>query len=378
MVSSKFSSQRALAGREETYQWRQSNWLLEKLEGTADSRACVVHQRHGATTHVPGRPTGPLSGAVSRLACCGPLCARRSLVCSTFWKVDVNNIFIARFSRRKPPYDGMPPRTGMADDSHEFQLVLERLRLNDPEMTNVRIAAWSPEFAGRLSAALRVNSHLRTLEVDGAAVSAGQKMGAEGGVMLAKAIESHPQLQRLHVNFHNLGDVGVGALAGALQWNQHVRDVAVNSNKMGRAGAESLAALLRENNTLTALSLGGNSEASPAGVIALAEALMHNTSLRELNLSFIPLNANGVSQALAQLLGAASCRLSNLKAVDCRLDAESIVPFAQALHSCSSLTSLDLSENNRLRDDGCTQLAHALISNSCLTNLLLNWSGIGL
>ena len=375
MVSSKFSSQRALAGREETYQWRQSNWLLEKLEGTADSRACVVHQRHGATTHVPGRPTGPLSGAVSRLACCGPLCARRSQVVAT---VDVNNIFIARFSRRKPPYDGMPPRTGMADDSHEFQLVLERLRLNDPEMTNVRIAAWSPEFAGRLSAALRVNSHLRTLEVDGAAVSAGQKMGAEGGVMLAKAIESHPQLQRLHVNFHNLGDVGVGALAGALQWNQHVRDVAVNSNKMGRAGAESLAALLRENNTLTALSLGGNSEASPAGVIALAEALMHNTSLRELNLSFIPLNANGVSQALAELLGAASCRLSNLRAVDCRLDAESIVPFAQALHSCSSLTSLDLSENNRLRDDGCTQLAHALISNSCLTNLLLNWSGIGL
>ena len=271
----------------------------------------------------------------------------------------------------------MPPRAGMADDP-EFQLVLERLRLNDPEITNVRIAAWSPEYAGRLSAALRVNSHLRTLEVDGAAVSAGQKMGAEGGVMLAKAIESHPQLQRLHVNFHNLGDVGVGALAGALQWNQHVRDVAVNSNKMGRAGAESLAALLRENNTLTALSLGGNSEASPAGVIALAEALMHNTSLRELNLSFIPLNANGVSQALAELLGAASCRLNNLRAVDCRLDAESIVPLAQALHSCSSLTSLDLSENNRLRDDGCTQLAHALISNSCLTNLLLNWSGIGL
>ena len=63
------------------------------------------------------------------------------------------NIFIARFSRRKHPYDGMPPRTGMADDSHEFQLVLEHLRLNDPEITNVRIAAWSPEYAGRLSAA---------------------------------------------------------------------------------------------------------------------------------------------------------------------------------------------------------------------------------
>ena len=73
------SSQRAGAGREETYQWRQSNWLLEKLESTADSRACAVHQRHGAATHVPGRPTGPLSGAVSRLACCSPLSARRSL-----------------------------------------------------------------------------------------------------------------------------------------------------------------------------------------------------------------------------------------------------------------------------------------------------------
>lgn len=72
------SSQRAVAGREETYQWRQSNWFLEKLEGTADSRACVVgavvHQRHGATTHVPGRPTGPLSGAVSCL---------RPVVCSS-------------------------------------------------------------------------------------------------------------------------------------------------------------------------------------------------------------------------------------------------------------------------------------------------------
>ena len=105
------SSQRAVAGREETYQWRQSNWLLEKLEGTADSRACVVHQRHGATTHVPGRPKGPLSGAVS---CCGPLCARRSLAGSTSCALKVHpgyqaflrpvpeyvlvNIFIARFS----------------------------------------------------------------------------------------------------------------------------------------------------------------------------------------------------------------------------------------------------------------------------------------
>lgn len=229
------------------------------------------------------------------------------------------------------------------------------------------------EGAGRLAAALRINNTLRILEVDGAQ-GAASRMGQEGALLLAEALMPRQRLQRLHINFSNLGDEGVAAVAEALLANEHLRDLALNSNKMGQGGARCLAELLHCNRTITALSISGNSEASPEGILHMAGALLHNSSLKRLVLSFIPLNSCPVTAALAKVLCCRQSALSELIAVDCRLDQDAVTPIALSLHACtSSLTKLDLSENPRIRDEGCAKIAEAMRHNACLKELLLNW-----
>ena len=97
--------------------------------------------------------------------------------------------------------------------TEDLDSVLERLRLNDPQLKNLCLRVGLAQAgAGRLMQVLRVNSYLRVLELDGAVVSADQKIGAEGATKLATALQRHHSLTRLHLNFQNLGDDGVSAI----------------------------------------------------------------------------------------------------------------------------------------------------------------------
>ncbi len=80
------------------------------------------------------------------------------------------------------------------------------------------------EGAGRLAAALRINSTLRVLEIDGATGPEG-RMGREGATAFAQALMTRRRLQRLHLNFSNLGDEGVAAIVEALQADERLQDL---------------------------------------------------------------------------------------------------------------------------------------------------------
>ena len=259
----------------------------------------------------------------------------------------------------------------------EFDAVLERIRLNDPLMTSLRLdketGCFGYEGATRLAAVMRVNNCLRVLECDGVMCSE-NRMGKEGGKVLAQSL-GRSAVNRLHLNHQNLADEGVAAICDGLLFNDSVRDLSLNSNKIGKVGAGSVAELLRCNKTLTALSIGGNSEAGPDGIIEISQALLQNSTLQCLALSSIPLNVCEVSTALGRVLRT-NTRLCHVYLVDCRLDFDTIKPLAHSLCFCPTLTTLDLSENNRIRDDGCEQVATALHHNTSLTTLLLHWAGI--
>jgi len=264
--------------------------------------------------------------------------------------------------------------------AEDFDAALERLRLNDAQLGSLRLpGCFGNEGSRRLANALKVNRLLRVLEVDGAGCPRGSessRLGQGGGEHLAAAIQTHPALVRMHINFQGLGDGGTKALAEALEWNDSVRDLALNSNKVGKAGAEALAAMLRsDKQTITSLSLSGNSDASPCGIVALARALLHNECLQHLALDYIPLSSPEVPLALGNMLKCTRT-LTSLSMVDCRLDIDAIQPVVRALESCT-LTRLDLSENSRLRDQGCSQIAQTLGRNTSLRDLRLNWAGVG-
>jgi len=199
-------------------------------------------------------------------------------------------------------------------------------------------------------------------------------MGKEGGKVLAQSL-GRSAVNRLHLNHQNLADEGAAAICDGLLFNESVRNLSLNSNKIGKVGADSVAELLRCNKTLTALSIGGNSEAGPDGIIEISHALLQNSTLQCLTLSSIPLNVCTVSTALGRVLRT-HARLCHVYLVDCRLDFDTIKPLAHSLCFCPTLTTLDLSENNRIRDDGCEQVATALHHNTSLTTLLLHWAGI--
>ena len=164
---------------------------------------------------------------------------------------------------------------------------------------------------------------------------------AEGLVQLQ---DHYPDI----VNFSKLGnstikgisDVGAKALAQALKSIDMITlNLSENDNAIGDDGAVALAEALHHNSTLKELYLSTNSIGDD-GAVALAKALHHNSTLKILYLSY-----NGISD-------------------------DGAVALAKALHHNSTLDGLILSDNS-ISDDGAEALAKALCHNSTLETLRL-------
>jgi NLR family CARD domain-containing protein 3 len=108
----------------------------------------------------------------------------------------------------------------------------------------------------------------------------------KGALILASGLKNNSMLQRLHLDFTRIGDLGVQYLAKALSNNNNVLKVLTLSvNMIKDDGAEHLAVMLKTNRTLTHLFLSSN-EISDDGVAMLANALQnHNNTLEYLDLS---------------------------------------------------------------------------------------------
>ena len=89
-------------------------------------------------------------------------------------------------------------------------------------------------------------------------------MGADGGKLLADAIEAHPNYTQIAMNmFDGKADVdmsnkGLDAgdafiIAAALEKNDQVTGLDASSNSLGPEGAKALAASIAENSTITSV-----------------------------------------------------------------------------------------------------------------------------
>lgn len=113
-------------------------------------------------------------------------------------------------------------------------------------------------------------------------------------------------------NFRPLGDLGAMRLANALQCNTRLLALNISGNKIGGMGVAALAKALyrdvgidnQEYESRTALQLLdlSNNQIGDEGATALGEALRHNTSLRNLDLSFNEISSKGVVELLTRAL----------------------------------------------------------------------------
>ena len=154
-------------------------------------------------------------------------------------------------------------------------------------------------------------------------------------------------------------DVGVGprlalALAEALTTAPALRSLNLSSNGVGRGAAAFADALRMTNCNLASLNLRDNALGA-AGVAELAEALRHNSSLTELDLSANP----GCGSAGAVALGAALVRNETLRSLNlggCALGDDGAIALAQGLAGARGLRRLSLF-TNAISDSGAAELA---------------------
>ena len=189
-----------------------------------------------------------------------------------------------------------------------------------------------------------------------------------GAKALAQALKSIDIITlNLSGNDNAIGVDGAVALAEALHHNSTLKELFLDNNSISDDGAVALAKALHHNSTLKRLYLSSNS-ISDDGAEALAQALCHNSTLEILDLS-----NNSISDYGAEALAKALCHNSTLKSLN--LDNNSIsddgaVALAKALHHNTTLQILNLS-NNSISVDGAEALAKALCHNSTLTTLWL-------
>jgi hypothetical protein len=175
-------------------------------------------------------------------------------------------------------------------------------------------------------------------------------------------------------------DAAIAALFDALCMNQTVRKLSLNDMVQlvaaGDKASTSLGRLLRANVTLQILSLVGIEPLlHEAGIVALAEALGENCSLRILNIEASSLSTLVSATALGNALQVNSS-LEELYLFGSSLGDDGACALAEGLRLNSMLKKLDI-RNNEIEGRGATALASSLRSNACLQDIELRANRVG-
>ncbi|XP_051763914.1 NACHT, LRR and PYD domains-containing protein 12-like isoform X29 [Ctenopharyngodon idella] len=255
------------------------------------------------------------------------------------------------------------------------------------------------EGCAALASALRSNSHLRELNLNGNIIGDG------GLTLLSDGLKDpHCKLEKLRLWGCNITAEGCAVLASALRSNSHLRELDLTDNKIGGGGLTLLSDGLKDPHCKLEKLRLEDCNITAEGCAALASALRSNSHLRELDLTDNIIGGGGLT-LLSDGLKDPHCKLEKLRLEDCNITAEGCAALASALRSNSHLRELDLTDNIiggggltllsdglkdphckleklRLEDcnitaEGCAALASALRSNSHLRELDLTDNIIG-
>lgn len=203
-----------------------------------------------------------------------------------------------------------------------------------------------------LAEGLAKNQSLKSLNLNGSKViTAKEAVTQDDFAKFAKAIQQHPNLEKLKLNRFIQGPEQFIALTEALQTNMRISQLSVDGCSSSFEGAEALANLISNNNRLQCISFYDPS-IGEKGINALAEAMVNNQSIIQLNLSSVKeleLSPAGIAayEALYQRVKDNNSRyaaeqLLNLKPVDLKNALEEKGKILQIIESAPKALKLRL------------------------------------
>ena len=185
----------------------------------------------------------------------------------------------------------------------------------------------------------------------------GTRLGDEGAVMVAKALEHNKTLGWLLLSRNNIGKEGLIALSQPLKYNRTtVSTLFLDHNSIGNEGAITIAQALKHNTTLFQLCLNHNG-IGDEGAVAIAQALKscRNTRLEALHLDHNCIGNKGAN-AIASSIG--RTKLDRLYLSYNEIGYEGAFGLAYTIGS-TCLTRLDLT-HNKIGFKGAAMFAQAM------------------
>ena len=186
----------------------------------------------------------------------------------------------------------------------------------------------------------------------------------EAGEALASVVMHNTRLEELHVSGNNLGK-GMLTVAKALQHISSLRSLDLGNNNISEEVAGELALAISANECLEEMRLY-NSKLTLSAIVIL-QSLSNITTLKYLNIK-----NNQITEEAGEALASVvmyNTRLEELHVSGNNLG-KGILTVAKALQHISSLRSLDLGNNN-ISEEVAGELALAISANECLEEIRL-------
>lgn len=200
----------------------------------------------------------------------------------------------------------------------------------------------------------------------------GNALGEDGGASVATLIEMHPSLASVRLARCELGTSALIALSHAISKSTSLRLIDLSEPRTFSRNEETMSHIsgaLRASTSIERLVLRKHRYASDTAVERLADAILDNATLRELDLS-----ANNLGPPTGETLAKAlfdGAQLTVIQLSACRLADAGAIAFADVLaRGACVLRVLDL-RNNEIGDAGIAALAAALASPACPLEQLL-------
>ena len=199
--------------------------------------------------------------------------------------------------------------------------------------------------------------------------------GSSLHVLLSRSLGSNLQTTKLDLSVLSppLGCWRLSTLAEAIKHNSTITQLNLSCVELGTGDCTALAEAIKHNSTITQLNLSDN-ELGTGDCTALAEAIKHNSTITQLNLRY-----NGLGTGDCTALAEAIKHNSTITQLDLswnELGTGDCTALAEAIKQNSTITQLDL-RYNELGTGDCTALAEAIKHNSTITQLDLSWNKLG-
>ena len=207
------------------------------------------------------------------------------------------------------------------------------------------------------------------------------RMGSEGLSVLSEGIASNNALRVLNLELKGIAvtagnSAGLDALCQALVENSSLHELIISRNSLGNIGACMLADMVRKKCSVGNLQVLTMSEVALGmdGMIMLGKALVDG-SVIFLDVSYNPnIGPNGISGFVAA--GGINA-LKTLVSNGCNIGDEGICMLARALRNGRSSMEVLKVRDNSISPNGAFELAQALAPMSVLTHLDLGGNAVG-